>query len=419
MSSPPVPKRFLFGFVCLWCAILVGFSAVTMLRLQSQTDPAYPFGIFTSPDGRIGAQDFSYNLLFLEGIRERLVPHPYRMADQERLMRRMVPMGTSGMTHAYSPVAFVLAQPLLALPGRERYLAYLVLSAVGIILLFHFCLLPRMDAPGQFWALAICVTSVCLFLAFEVGQSVLLTTTLLGFFWALLRKRGPKSSWRDDWILALLFWSLCLKPSVAIIPAMLLLGARAWRPLALGVALLLLTWAGTAGEYGGWWNGLRDYSYLLNHYNGDAMTAFMQRGPVPKTWGQMLDPHFESHLFLAERLLILVLSFGLVLLRWLNRLTASGHFQAMIGTFLLFSPYLLPSEDWILCLLAVEGPFFRPGSRAMILARLLILAGILDLRSGVTFPTDVNYLLRIALFGWMLAEFWRNRNAPVLVEKTA
>jgi hypothetical protein len=340
------------------------------------------------------------------------------MADQEKLMRRILPFGTSGMTHAYSPVAFVLAQPLLALPGRERYLAYTVLCAAGIVLLFHFCLLPRMEAPGQLWALAICLTSVCVLLAFEVGQSVLITTTLLGFLWALLRDRKRPSS-GTDWALAILFWALCLKPNVTIVPAMLLLGARAWRPLLLGIALLLVTWTFTANDYGGWWTGLRDYAHLLNHYHGDAMTTFMQRGVVPKTWGETIDPRFPSHLFLAERTLILALSLGLLLLRWLDRITASEHFQAMIGTFLLFSPYLLPSEDWILCLLVVEGSFFKTGSRPALLARLLILAGIMNLRSGLPFPIDLNYPLRALFFGWMLLEFWRSRKRSSLQELPA
>jgi hypothetical protein len=407
-SLSPALKRILLLFVGLWCLLVVVWANQTIARLQAEGRPDYPFGVFPAGHGRTCVQDFSYNMLYFEGIGHRLVEHPYRMADQEKLMRRILPFATSGMTHAYSPVALVLAQPLLALPGRERYLAYTVLCALGIVLLFHFCLLPRMESNGQFWALAICLTSVCVLLAFEVGQSVLITTTLMGFFWTLLRTRRL-GSLRSDVALAVLFWALCLKPSVAILPAMLLLGARAWKPLLIGIALLLITWAFTANDYGGWWTGLRDYAYLLNHYNGDAMTTFMQRGLVSKTWGEMIDPRFPTHLFLVERALILAMSVGLVLLRWLHRIDASEHFQGMIGTFLLFSPYLLPSEDWILCLLVVEGPFFKTGSGPAIFAKLLILAGIMNLRSGLTFPIDVNYPLRAAFFGWMLVEFWRRR----------
>jgi hypothetical protein len=415
LTRPEGMKRVFFGVLCVWFAILVFWVNHGMVSLQAQSPKNAPFGIFTVPNGGTYAQDFSYNMLYFQGIRERQIEHPYRMADQEKFMRHLLPEYPTGMTHAYSPVAFVLAQPLLWFSGPERYLLYTVLCAAGLVLLYQFVLLPRAETLSQLGVLAIAATSVCLILAFRLGQSSLLTTSLLGAFWALLRNRGNKSPLKVDLPLALLFWALCLKPSVAIIPAMLLLGAQAWRPLALGGAFLLVTWSCVAGFYGGWWTGLGDYSHLLNHYNGSEMTSFMQRpyDSPGRSYLAVLIDRFSTQLFSLERGLILAASALLLLLRWTRRLNGSEHFQGMIGAFLLVSPYLLPSEDLILCLLAAEGPFFRTGEPLARWAKILVLLGILDWRGGVTFPVDLNYPLRAALFGWMLLEAMRARGKSV------
>jgi hypothetical protein len=416
ISEPSQDRRLaslFLALLCLWLGVLVFRVNHTLADLQKERSGDAPFGIFISEDGSTYAQDFSYNMLYFEGIRQHLVARPYRMEDQEKLMRRILPTSQSGMTHAYSPVAFVLAQPLLWFSGQGCFLVYTLIGAISIAALFAGVLLPQVKAPGQLAGLGVCAMSVCLYLTFELGQSSLITTSLLGFFWALLRYRNAEErSGGIDFALALLFWALCLKPSIAILPLMLLLGARAWRPLGLGALLLLVTWGFTANYYGGWWTGLGDYSHLLNHYNGEEMTSFMQRLDVAptQTYWERLDPHLSLHLFLAQRNLILISSALFLLLRWTGRMSGSAHFQAMIGAFLLFSPYLLPSEDWILCLLVVEGPFFATGRSGVPWAKLLVLAGIMDLRGGVTFPIDLNYQLRVVLFAWMLiASAWERR----------
>jgi hypothetical protein len=411
LSRPQAVKRVFPGFLCVWFALVVFSVNHGMAALQSGSPKNAPFGIFTVPNGGTYAQDFSYNMLYFDGIRDHQIERPYRMADQEKFMRHLLPEYPTGMTHAYSPVAFVLAQPLLWFSGSERYLIYTVLCAAGLLLLYQYVLLTRADALSQLGALAIAATSVCLIITFKLGQSALLTTALLGAFWALLRNRENTSPLKVDLPVALLFWALCLKPSVAIIPVMLLLGAQAWRPLALGGAFLLVTWSCVSGYYGGWWIGLSDYSHLLNHYNGSEMTSFMQRpyDSPGRSYLAVLVDRFSSQLFSLERTLILVTSALFLLLRWTRRITGSEHFQGMIGAFLLVSPYLLPSEDLILCLLAVEGPFFRTGKPLVRWGKIMVLLGILDLRGGVTFPVDLNYPLRAVLFGWMLFEALRAR----------
>jgi hypothetical protein len=416
LARPQLVKRVFLGFLCVWFALVIFWVNRSMADFQAGSPKGAPFGIFTVPGKGTYAQDFSYNMLYFNGIRGHQIERPYRMADQEKFMRHLLPEYPTGMTHAYSPVAFVLAQPLLWFSGPERYLIYTVLCAAGLVLLYQYVLLPRAETPAQLGALAIASMSVCLIITFRLGQSALLTTSLLGAFWALLRNRDHKSPLKVDLPLALLFWALCLKPSVALIPAMLLLGAQAWRPLALGGALLLITWSCVSGYYGGWWTGLTDYSHLLNHYNGSEMTSFMQRPyDSPGTsYFAVLNNRLSSQLFSLERGLILTISALFLLLRWIRRLSGSEHFQGMIGAFLLVSPYLLPSEDLILCLLAVEGPFFRTGKPLVRWGKVLVLLGILDWRGGVTFPVDLNYPLRVVLFGWMLLEAVRMRRKTAI-----
>jgi hypothetical protein len=191
---------------------------------------------------------------------------------------------------------------------------------------------------------------------------------------------------------------LCLKPSVAIIPFALLLGVGAGRPLLMGFGLLGLTWLVLAPLYGGWWSGLQDYAYLLNHYNNSDFTPFMRRDYRP-------GYDFETRaLFTFDRWMTLGIAAVLIALRWRQRITLSEMFQALVGSFLLFSPYLLPSEDWILCLLLVEGRFFRDPSPLAACAKLLILFGIMDLRGGTIIPWEIHFPLKCALFGWMFLE---------------
>jgi len=406
-SSPNGLSRFFFILLCVIWALLVFWVNFSLTSLQTSRAQNLPFGVFSLPNGIIFTQDFSYNLLFLKGVQDRLVTHPYRLEDQENLMRRMVPEGKTGMTHAYSPVAFVLALPLLSLSGSHAYLLYTILCAAGTLLLFYFYLLPLAKSRLQIYALLVCMISVCVIAGLTVGQSALITTTFLGAFWCLLKRRPESSSIILDILIAALFWALCLKPSVAIIPLALLLGARSWRPLALGLLLLLTTWICVAGYYGGWWTGFWDYFFLLTHYNNADFTPFMQRAHESAD-----QTHATRLLFSLDRTLALVSLLTLLVLRWARLITASEQFQGVVWTFLLVSPYLLPSENWIMCLLVVEGSFFQSKDWATIAGKLLLLAAILNLRAGVTFPWAVDGYLKWLLFAWVVAEWLQAGKKP-------
>lgn len=409
----PLP---LFGFVAL-CAIwvvLIAWTNLAVAALQARsTLPNLPYGIFVTPDHALSTQDLAYNTLFLRGVSAHLVDHPYRIEEQEKMMRHLLPESTGGMTHAYSPVAFVVAQPFLLLSGRELYVLYTVVSAGGVLCLYYFYLMPRITSPLQVCAFLVCASSLCVVAQLRTGQSALITTTLIAAIWSWVRHRSKSGGLGRDFAIAVIFWLLCAKPSVALVPGVLLLAERAWRPLAFTVAMLALTWLVTANYYGGAWTGLQDYAYLLNHYNNAEFSPYMKRSLDPAD-----QTHFVVWLFQLDRAAILCAGAALIFLRWTGRITRPQVFQGMIWVFVLLSPYLMGSEYWILCLLIVESSFMPSANRLALMGKLLLLAGILNLREGVTTPFPGDVYLKWLLFGWIAAEAawscWAQPNAAVL-----
>jgi hypothetical protein len=401
--------RFALLVLALFFVALIAWLNRPSSDLQLYKQAGLPFGCIPSPHGGYGVQDFAYNLMYLRGIGERVVAHPYRQTDQQTLILHALPSASSGMCHAYSPVAYVLAQPFLALPPPVAYIAFSVLAALATLLLYGADLLPRADRL-QLYLLLICAISITGVTAFAVGQSALLTTPLIGAAWWLLRReqRGP---W-TVLALALITWALCLKPSIALIPVALLLGARAWPSLALTALMLTVTWAALGPLYGGWWNGLLDYHDLLHHYYEDAMIPFMRdvftRHPDTgaNAFFSTLFPGHNALFFTASRWLFLATTALLLSLRWAGRVTPSQQFRGMIWIFLMLCPYLLPSEDAILCLLVVEGDFFRARGAGRNIALLLLMLGIMNLRDGLTFPGQINFPLKCILLAWMAIEAW-------------
>jgi cbb3-type cytochrome oxidase subunit 3 len=396
--------------------IILGVFLLTLIAwlnrpgsdLQSYRAAHLPFGCIPSPQGGYAVQDFAYNLMYLRGIGDRVVPHPYRQADQEILIHHALPSASSGMCHAYSPVALLAGLPLLALPPPMAYIAFSLLAALGLLLLYGRDLIPRATDRLQLYLLLVCAVNITVVTAFAVGQTALVTTSLVGAVWFLLRRedRGP----RTIIVLALLTWVLCMKPSIAIIPLALLAGARAWSVLGLTALFLAITWAALGPLYGGWLAGLRDYSDLLGHYYESAMIPFMRdvftrHGDTgANAYFSTLFPGHSALFFTASRVSFLGTTALLLTLRWIGRLTPSQHFRGMIWTFLMLCPYLLPSEDCIVCLLIVEGDFFRARIIWRNAALFLLMLAIMNLRAGLTFPGQINFPLKCGLLAWMAIE---------------
>jgi hypothetical protein len=208
-----------------------------------------------------------------------------------------------------------------------------------------------------------------------------------------------------------------MKPSIELIPVALLLGARAWSALGVTALLLAATWAALGPLYGGWWSGLVDYRDLLGNYYEDAMIPFMRdvftRHPDTgaNAYFSTLFPGHTALFFNASRWLFLLATALLLALRWAGKLTASQHFRGMIWTFLMLCPYLLPSEDTIICLLVVEGDFFRSRGPWRNAALLLMMIALMNLRTGLTYPGQINFPLKCILLAWMAVEAVQMRRA--------
>ena len=413
--APPRLRRLALAGIGVFLLALVAWLNRPGSELQSYKQAGLPFGCIPSPQGGYAVQDFAYNLMYLRGISDRVVAHPYRQADQVALIHHALPTASSGMCHAYSPVALLLAQPFLALRAPTAYLVFCLLAAAGLLLLYGLDLLPRADRL-QVYLLVICVVSVTTATAFAVGQTALVTTPLIGAVWWLLR-REDRGAWRAP-ALAALTWALCLKPSLAVIPVALLLGARAWKELALLGLMLIVTWAALAPLYGGWIGGLRDYAALLGHYYEAGMDPFMRdvftrHGDTgANAFFSTLLPGHSGTFFTASRLLFLGATALLLALRWVGRLDASQHFRGMVWTFLMLCPYLLPSEDTIVALVIVEGDLFRARGAVRNIALVLLMLAVMNLRAGLTFPGQINFPLKCGLLAWMMADAWGAAAVP-------
>lgn len=407
-------KRWLIVFVvvlaaCLFYLANLGWSPETQTTSDGRQ---LPFGVGAITGGHnIRVQDFAINLNYLRQVSLRLCPHPYRLADQEEIIKHWIPFAMSGMPHGYSPVALVVAYPLLQLPERLAFQLFDFLNVVLLVVLTACYLLPRISNGAQGAAVLASFLGYSLANTIYMGQTSVGTTCTLALGMVLLHRREEKAAgWGLDIALALILWVLAAKPSIAIVLATLLLGSRAWRALTICAFFLLATWLALSSWYGGIWSGLQDYFWLLNHYCRDDMTPFMQRGMNPafstnlNAFLTINFPALGETSFTLSRFLVLGGLLLLIALRWMKLLTLSGQFQGALWIFLLFSPYIAAPEDWVICLLAVEGIFFRPGWLAVFKVVLVFL--IVNLQIGLLTHEPWFFPAKLTLAVWWLADAW-------------
>jgi hypothetical protein len=401
----------------LWCVVIVLAFALLWFAPRFWAGPrpdGVPYGIKFIPGTTwFGTQDLACHLNYLNRIAAKETPHPYRLEDQETMMRAWYPAGSSGQAHAYSPVVLILGWPLLQVSPAWAYFVVTLVNAILLLALTGLFLAPRMTNSVQIAAVLAAFCSYALYDIFVMGQTALLTTTLLAAGFTLLEKRRAHSRWAYDILLALLLVLLAAKPSVGILLAALLLAEKAWRPLALGLVTLGVTWLALAPYYGGYVSGLCDYVWLLSHYCQAYATAYMAPALSPgvstsfTSFLTVLFPEHGAAIFQADRWLFQLLLLGLVVVRWLGRISLPMLFQAVTWTFLLFSPFLLASEDIIICLLIVTGLFFRSGPGAPF--KVLFVLLLVNLSMGVDFHLPLFFLVKLILALWWLIDAMKNR----------
>jgi hypothetical protein len=411
IMTPMLPRirRWIFCFV----AVVAVSSLWIMPKFWSATRPAsVPYGVVFIPGtDNFGTQDFAYNLNYLRQIWRKTVDHPYRLPDQEQMVKAWYPRISFGLLHAYSPVALVMALPLLMMKVEWAYFFCTFLNAALLVLLTWFYLLPRMKNSVQACAVLASFLGYVLFDVFLMGQTSIVTTSLLAAGFVLLEnrsKRAGRSLLFCDLVLGIILFILAAKPSVAMILIAMLIGEGIWRSLILAGAGLALTWMLLANHYGGYWTGLQDYLWLINHYCQADMTPFMRPGLTPAistnftSYLTVLFPAHSEGNFLVSRLLFQGLILVLVMTRWMKRISLSTQFQGLLWTFLLFCPYLLVTEDFAVCLLAVGGAFFRPGPGAFFKVLLVLLLVNMCMGTWTTLPLFFSIKLALAL--WWLAD---------------
>lgn len=389
---------------------LISLDRLWSLHPVTASGQALPYGFDVLPDHFTVVQDFTYNMNFFRQIWEHRVQHPYRLEDQKTMVENWVSPPPFILSHAYSPVALVLSLPFVFLPSRLAYLLYCALSYLGLLALLRGYLLPRAQNFVQVLVLVPCLLGYSLATSYSMGQTSLFTTGFFALIWVFWEKRAQSPRWEYDLVLGLLTWAICAKPSVALIALSFLLGCRLWHALFFCGGLLALTWICLADRYGGLISGLRDYSFLLGHYCRSEMPLFLRSGftVLSNTSIQAflisLDPALDKTSFAFDlgRRLNLAGYALLIAAMWFRWITSENFFRGLLWVFVLFCPYLLATEDWVLCLFLVGNPFFRP-SHGMGLKSLLV-AGIANARAGIISFWPIYLPLKLALCLWWLID---------------
>ena len=375
-----MPSRFRFYFAA---AVFVGaiLCAFWVYRQGMQT-PVYQgtpllrfdFSTYAVPDKtRWAYQDFTAHFNF---VREAWKSHGLRVyteaGHRELAAAWLGETPARGLAFGYSPVLFVLLLPLLPLASGIAYLVFATASGLAVASLLHRVLLPRLSTGFEpLLALSICLFSTAFFNNLIIGQTALLTTAALGAGWALLydpsARRWKAGTVKTDLLLAALLFCLAAKPHVALVLGALLLAARRWRAIgAAAAALFAATWV-VAPKVGGWPFWCQDYLHLLTHYTRADAGAFLRESINPAIATSLIQPlhrftdvpdSTSSALCTALWLAGLAMaSLGLQK----KFLPPGCFFQCVVLGFLLFSPNLMATEDFLLILLLMDEPLRAKG----------------------------------------------------------
>jgi hypothetical protein len=410
-STSPSLQRIRRWISCVAIVIALLAVAIAPLFWSGPRPEGVPYGMKLVPGtNSFGMQDFACYMNYLRQIQHRSVEHPYRIENQERIFRNWCPKTSMGFPHGYSPVALVLALPFLALKVEWAYFLWTLIDAGLFLALTWGYLFRRMKNLTQGFAIMALFCSYLPFDIFNMGQTALATTCLSACGYLLLRdraKRGLASAGRDI-LLALTLYALAAKPSIGMILFAMAVSQRAWRPVILAGAGLMLTWALLAPRYGGYIEGLKDYIWLLNHYCDADLTPFLRGslGPAVSTsftpFVTAFNPEWNEGAFLLGRFIFESLIVLLMFLGWSKRISLSTQFQGLLWAFLLFCPYLLVTEDFALCLLVVEGTFFRDGLGGAIKVLLVWVAA--NIWIGTLLHCPLPFAIKLVLAVWWLLE---------------
>jgi hypothetical protein len=329
----------------------------------------FDFSTYAVPDKtRWAYQDFTAHFNFVREAWKSSGLRAYTEAGHRALAAAWLgETPVRGLAFAYSPILFVLLLPLLPLASGTAYFIFAAASGLAVACLLHRVLLPRLS--GGIWPLfplLICLFSTAFFNNLIIGQTALLTTAAVGAGWALLydpaARRWKTATGKTDLLLATLLFCLAAKPHVALVFGVLLLAARRWRAIGAAATAILAAALLVAPKLGGWPLWWQDYLRLITHYNRADAGAFLRESINPAIATSFIQP---LHRFTA---LPDAAASALCSTLWLTLLAAAfvglrkkffspeRFFQCTVLGFLLFSPNLMATEDFLLLLLLMDNP---------------------------------------------------------------
>jgi hypothetical protein len=374
--------------------------------------------------GDFWRSDFSAFYTGWSIVRDGHAEHIYDLAWQTDVQGELLSerAGTDALLPYVSPPHFVVAAPLAYLPLPAAFYAWTALQAALLALTLRW--LWRDARPWGPEAPAIAITTLLafqpVFLTFQLGQLSLISLVAL---------YGLARALRDDQQVAAGAWLALasLKPQLALLPAVFLLGAYRWRVLLIAGGIFAV-WAGVATAVLGWrcWPDF----LTLTEFHAQQFGTF---GIFPLR-GHNLKMLFTALLGPDRRPLIntltgigLLLAAGMSLvLGYLSRKAdLSGRercfaLMALLGV--LAAPHLNPHDALLLVVPVVllYDARFRAGEPTRALAAVLVACPLLFLADSYAmdwWPSLVRpfFLVIVALTIWAARDLARQRSSNTAV----
>jgi len=376
---------FIWLLVASCLAVTVGTLPKYAARPANSEHPDIPFGLEWNPlEKGVSLRDFPLMMQFVSHVWNHEIDRPYSLAGQEEVFHRWSPALHSGMPIAYAPPVILWYAPFLPFSPPVAFTLFCLCNTVFVYLLWRRFLLPRMQILSQIQLLLLAFFSISFLSTFRIGQNPIATTCLIALGWSLIYdwRSATKRvlNWKSECLLALILFVLSAKPNVALMFGCVCLAAGIWRPVVVSVALFAAACAALASHFGGWPTWLNDYLALLDNYHLTGLGNFLYYGPDASTN------------FVSYAMQVLAMSSGtaaaisryvwlggiatLLLLVWTRKISLLNFYLLNFAHFLLFCPSLSGTEDWTICLLIADAPFFKNQRHYWL--KIILVIGVVD-----------------------------------------
>jgi hypothetical protein len=349
----------------------------------------------------------------LDGHGDRL----YDFAEQERLQSEVLPerAGTGALLPYVYPPPFSVFAPLALLPLRMAFYTWAAAQAGLLLLALRWlCEDARIWGPG---APAIAATALLafqpVFLTFQLGQQALIS--LIAFYGLARSLTRDRNAEVGAWLALAI-----LKPQLALLPVIFLMGAGRWRALAVAGGISVV-WAGVATLLLGpncWVEFLKLTSFHARQF--DTFGVFPLRGHNLKmVFAALLGPEGLPTINTLTAVSWSLAAATALVLGWIGRNAEPTRRQLALGLTLILgvlsAPHLNPHDDLALVVPAVllYGVLDRTGRPTGALAALLVLCPLLFLLDSYAldwWPSRVRPFLfvTIALAVWTGRELFHH-----------